>query len=460
MTAPLPPGPRAAPFGLPFIRRFQTDPLAFITEVGQTYGDLAYFRMGPVKACFVNSPELFREILVTRAKLFRKQQMALDALRQVDGEGLVVTEGDFWLRQRRLLQPAFHPRRLEGYSRAIVDRTRQVLDRWPPDQTVNIVDEMTRLTVEIIAKVFYDVDVTRQAEELGQAVRTLSEIFYAQLSRGPLQWPTWMPTAENRKKKRAIATLRGQIDAMIRERRGGLVDRGDLLSMLLLAVDDEGDGKGMTDRQARDEAVTMFNAGHDSTAAMLAWLWYLIAKHPEVEQRMIAEVDSVLGTHSATGADLPRLTYLHQVVRETLRLYPAVWTLFIRVPVQEIELGGYRIPQGTFLYMFPWVTQRDPRFWKDPLQFDPERFAPDRESQIIPYSWIPFGAGPHVCIGQLLATSEMVLIAATLLQRCRLAFAAGQSAEVEPEPLLAIRPKGGLRMTVTERERPGARLPD
>jgi cytochrome P450 len=425
-----------------------TDPLDFITEVGRDYGNLAYFRMGPVRAYLVNHPDLIREVLVTKGRQFQKEPHSLDTLRQVDGEGLVITEGEKWLRQRRLLQPAFHQRRMGPYAEAIVERTQHMLADWQPGQTLNIVDEMTHLTLEIIAKVFYDTALTGRAAQLGEAVRVLSQAFYKEVS-GLVRLPDWLPLPAKRRKRWAIATLDTLIREIIRERRASGKDHGDLLSMLLLAVDEEGDGTGMSDEQARDEAVTMFNAGHDSTAAALAWIWYLVARHPEVEERLVEERDRVLGSRAATADDLPNLAYIEWVVRESLRLYPPVWALFARVPQTDVELGGYMISAGSWVYIFPWVTQRDARFFENPERFDPERFAPGRVETIPQYAWIPFGGGPHVCIGQTLATSEMVLIVATVLQKFRLRFAPDQPREVVPEPLLAIRPKDGLRMTLT-----------
>lgn len=445
----VPPGPRGGFFGLSLARRFVADPLGFITDVGRTYGDIAYFRMGPIRAALVNHPDLIREVLVTKGKLFLKEQRTLNALRQVDGEGLVITEGDFWLRQRRLLQPAFHSRRMPGYAATIVDRTRRVLDRWQPGRPLNIVDEMTHLTLEIIAKAFYDVELTGKAARLGEAVHVLSEAFYNEVS-SIIPIPDWLPIPSKRRKKWAIKTIDDLIWGTIRERRAAGQDRGDLLSMLLLAVDEEGDGTGMTDRQARDEAVTMFNAGHDSTAAALAWVWHLIGTHPEVERKLLDETARVLGDRPATAEDLPRLEYTERVVRESLRLYPPVWTLFVRVALTDVELGGYTIPKGSWVYIFPWVTQRDPRFFENPEVFDPDRFAPGRVEKIPQYSWIPFGGGPHVCIGQSLALNEMILVLPTILQRFRLVAVPNQP-PVVPEALLAIRPKGGLQMVPTPR---------
>jgi cytochrome P450 len=447
-TLPLPPGPKGRFFGLSLARDFADDPLKFITRLAREHGPIASCRMGPVRAVFVNHPDLIREVLVTKGKLFHKQRRTVDALRQVDGDGLVLTEGDLWLRQRRLLQPAFGPKRLGRYAEAIVERTRRFVDRWRPGQTVNMVDEMTHLTLEIIAKVFYDTELTGKAAQLGEAVRVLSQTFYEEVSY-PIRLPDWLPIPSKRRKKWAIATLRGLINDFIAERRrGGEVDRGDLLSMLLLAVDEEGDGRGMSDRQAQDEAVTMFNAGHDSTAAALAWIWYLIARHPEVEVRLVDEARSVLGDRPATFDDVSRLTYSEMVVREALRLYPPVWALFAREVREDVELGGFRVPRGSQVFMFPWVTQRDPANFPDPLRFDPGRFSAERIDEIPQYAWLPFGAGPHICIGLSLALMEMTLIIPTILQRYRPAFAPGQSPEVQPEPLLASRPRGGLQMVL------------
>lgn len=444
-----PPGPKDSFFGMSLIRRFRSDPLGFLSEVGHTYGDLASLRMGPVQAYLANSPELTREILVTKAKHFHKERRTLDALRQIDGEGLVISEGDLWVRQRRLLQPAFHPRRMAKYSDTIIDRTRRFLDRWQPGEVRDVAADMTHLTVEIIAKLFYDLELSDEVQRLGNAVRVLSETLTAELSTF-LPVPDWMPTPAKRRKREAIRTLDTMIRETIRKRRASPDDRGDLLSMLLLAMDDEGDGKGMSDQQARDEAVTMFNAGHDSTAAGLAWIWHALTTHPEVEARLVEEVDAVLGQRPARFEDVPKLRYLDQVVRETLRLYPPVWILFARVPTQDTELGGYPIKKGSWIYIVPWVTHHDARFFPDPDRFDPERFSPERIGDIPQYAWLPFGAGPHVCIGQQLALTEMVLITATILQRFRLKCLPNPT-HVIPEPLLAMRPKGGLQLKLEAR---------
>ena len=238
----------------------------------------------------------------------------------------------------------------------------------------------------------------------------------------------------------------------IRKRRESGQDQGDLLSMLLLAVDEEGDGRGMTDEQARDEAMTLFNAGHDTTAAALAWVWYMVATNPAIEARLIEEIDSVLGGNTPVLADAGRLPYVEMVIKESLRLYPPTWSLVPREVVDPFELNGYPIAHGSWVYIFPFVTQRDPRFFANPLSFDPERFSAERSEQIPQHAYIPFGGGPRVCIGEKFAMMEMVLIVATVLQKVRVTLAADQG-EVEPEPLIAIRPKGGLRVAISRRSK-------
>jgi cytochrome P450 len=311
---------------------------------------------------------------------------------------------------------------------------------------------MTHLTLTIIARTLFDVDVADQAKKLGDAVAVLGAVLKGDFSSFFLL-PDWLPLPSKRRRRRALRTLDEFVWKTIRERRAAGVDKGDLLSMLLLAQDEEGDGGGMTDQQVRDEALTLFNAGHDSTAAALAWVWYCIATHPEVEAKLLAEVDAVLGDRTAGYEDVQRLPYVEMVVKETLRLYPATVALFTRESVEEVEVGGYRVPKGAWVYLFPWMTQRDPRFFDNPETFDPDRFAPGRAERIPQYAYFPFGGGPHVCIGNTFASMEMVLIVATMLQRYRLALAPGQGAVV-PEVHVAIRPRGGLRMKALRRTAP------
>ncbi len=447
-----PPGPKDFLLGATIARRFRKQMLAFVTEMGRNYGDISYVRMGPLRAYFVNSPPLIREVLVGKHKHFCRPKWMTKPLSKIDGNGLVLSDGPFWLRQRRLAAPAFSTRRFDGYAEVTVRFTQQMLAGWNGGVTCDMAEEMTHLTLDIIANTLFGVDLGDRAPSLGEAVRTFSESF-VQDAGNPFGAPDWVPTARNRRKRQAIDTVDQLVRGIIRQRRTSGEDRGDLLSMLLLAVDEEGDGRGMTDEQVRDEAVTLFNAGHDSTAAALAWIWYLVAKHPEVQAQLVEEVDRALAGRTAAYADLPQLPYVEMVVKEALRLYPPTWILLPREVVEPLELGGYTIPRGSWIYTSPWVTQRDPRFFDDPLKFDPGRFAPDRVEKIPPFAYFPFGGGPRVCIGSNFATMEMILIVASVLQKFRVQLAAGQG-DVEPEALISIRPKGGLRMSLERRPEP------
>lgn len=444
-----PHGPKDLFFGLTLARQFRNHPLQFLTDIGRIYGDIAYMRMGPLRVYVLNQPSWIHELLVTKHKCFRRPALLVRPLAKLDGNGLVLSEGDFWLRQRRLVQPAFSTRQIAGYAEVTVEYTRRMLARWRGGTVLDVADEMTRLTLEIIAQTLFGVELSGRAAHLGEAVRVISEA-YVREAGYPVHLPDWLPLPQKRRKRWAIRTLDEMIWSIIRERRATREDHGDLLSMLLLAVDEEGDGRGMTDRQARDEAMTLFNAGHDSTAAALAWIWYLVAAHPAVEARLVEEVDDVLAGRAPKLFHVPRLPYTQMVVKEAMRLYPPTWAMFPREATASVEIGPYTIPKRSWVYVFPWLTHRDPRFFEHPEVFDPERFAPGRSDKIPQHAYFPFGSGPRVCIGNTFATTEIILIISCVLQQFRLKLAADQP-DVEPEALIAMRPKGGLRVCLSRR---------
>ena len=448
---PHPPGPRSGLFGLKLARGLRRRPLEFFTELARQYGDLAWFRAGPYRICLVNRPELIRDILVNKQDHYRKLKRFRRVIGQVAGNGLIVSEGDFWRRQRRLVQPAFHAERLRPYAQITVEYTRRMLDEWPDEIVVPMGETMGDLARAIIAKQLFDIELTGKAANMGKAVRLRAEFFMRELG-SPLKLPDWLPLPAKRRKRWALRVLDEVICEIIAQRRAAGTDQGDLLSKLLLAVDEEGDGTGMTDQQARDEAMTLFNGGHDTAAAALTWLWYVLAHHPDVKQRLTREIDAVLAGRPATYEDVARLPYTEMVIKETLRMYPPTWCM-TRGAVTDVELGGYRIDRGTWLIVSPYVTQHDPRYFEDPDRFDPERFSPDRADKIEPFTYFPFGGGPRVCIAKPMAMMQLALIAATMLQHAELDLAPGQG-EVAPEALIAIRPRGGLRMTVRKKARP------
>jgi cytochrome P450 len=437
-----PPGPRDWFFGLTIGLRSLREPLTFLQEMARLYGDMAHIHAGPIHSYAINHPNLIREVLVTKGKSFRKWERQKRVFRKIDGDGLINSEGDFWLRQRRLIQKAFHQRRLARYAEIMVELTRRRLDRWTAGTAINLDQEMSQLSMEITGETLFGVNLRDQVAWLGQTAEVLRETFIREfLAFIPL--PDWLPLPSKRRMRRAIRDLDAFITGIIRDRRASGEDKGDLLSMLLLAVDDQGDGTGMTDRQARDEAVTLFNAGHDSTSAALAWTGYFIARYPGVQEQFQEEVAAVLGGRAATLEDLPRLTFADRVVRESLRLVPPTPALINREAIAEVEIGGYRLRRGSLAILSPYVTQRDPRWFPEPERFDPDRFAPGRVESIPDYAYFPFGAGPHVCVGNTFAMMEITLVVVTLVQQFQLELAPGQE-HLEPELKVSLRPKGGV----------------
>jgi cytochrome P450 len=392
----------------------------------------------------VSHPDLVREVLVTKGKSFRKWERNTRVLASVDGNGLINSEGDLWRRQRRLVQPAFRVERMRRYSETIVVHARRAAERWRDGETIEIDGAMTRLTLEIIARLLIDLDLAGRAGEAAAAVRTLGEVFRREMT-APVTLPDWLPLPAKRRKREAIAYLDALIRDAIRERRSSGEDRGDILSMLLLAADQEGDGGGMSDEQARDETMTLFNAGHDTSAAALAWTWALVARHPNVQRALVEEAERVLGERDATFDDLAALVFTGAVVREAMRLYPPAWGLFAREALENVEIGGFELPRGTCVFVSPWVMHRDTRWFPDPERFDPERFLSPRAEALPHYAYLPFGVGPHACIGEGLAIAEMTLIVATVVRIVEVEPASGK-VELEPEPLISLRPKGGVHL--------------
>lgn len=450
-----PPGPTSALFGLNQILKARRDMLAFYSELHAAYGDAARVRLGPYVQHVFFHPDQIKEVLLTKADCFEKIARVRAVLSQWDGDGLVLSEGEFWRRQRRLMQPAFHHDRVAGMADTMVELTAGLRDEWAArcasggghcDVEVN--DAMTALTLNIASKTLFGADVSDQTARLGEAIALLSDEAVRELQE-PVTLPRWFPAARVRRKWEAIELIDRTTRDIIAERRASGEDRGDLLSMLLRAVDEEGDGGRMTDEQARDEAVTLFLAGHDTSAAALTWLFYHLAREPDVRARVERELDA-LGGAPPRMADLKRLPFLEMVVKETLRINPPAVGIFPRQAKETVEIGGYRVRRGEQVQLLSFVTQRDPRWFPAPERFDPERFAPGRVEEIPPHAYFPFGAGPRVCIGRQFALVELGLVAATLLQSLSVhalpgAPAAGLHAR------LSLRPAGGLRLRWTLR---------
>lgn len=447
-TTTHPPGPTDAAFGMTLANRFRETPLEFMMDMVKTYGDMVYMRFGPYHAFGLTNPELVKELLVTKNRHFRKMDRMKQVMSRLDGNGLILSEGDFWLRQRRLVQPVFEQQKLLNYGKIMVDQACKTADSWVCDKEFDIFQEMTALTLRIICRLFFSVDAENEAVRIGDAVSEISAIMVKDMS-SPFLLPDWLPLPEKARFRECVHVLDDFITNIIKERKATGENKGDLLSMLLMAVDTESDGTGMTERQARDEAMTLFLAGHDSTAAALAWTWHLLARHQDVQTKVADEIATVFGTAQPGPDGARKLVFTAATIKEALRLYPPVW-LIPRQAAEDTEIGGYKIPQGSFVYAWTYALHRSSSYWEKPEEFRPERFLPEHEHSVVPHSYIPFGEGPRGCIGNHFAMLESILIVAVLLQRYTL-IPADSSAGITALPMVSLEPEGGVRVKIGKR---------
>ena len=428
-----------------FIYRPGRDPLVFFTQLEQQYGKVVQYRMAGERIFLVSEPQFIKDILVTHNKNFTKSR-GLERTRRILGNGLLTSEGALHLRQRRLLQPAFHRERIAGYGRTMAGYADRMRSQWQDGATLDIAREMNRLTLSVVGKTLFDADVESQAASVGDALTGVMETFWMML----LPFADVierLPVPRLRRARMARARLDAIIYQMISDRRASGRDHGDLLSMLLDAQDED-DGEVMTDRQIRDEAMTIFLAGHETTANALTWTWYLLSENRDAAERLHDEVDRVLQGRLPTVDDLVKLPYIERVVTEAMRLYPPAW-LIGRRAIAEYPFGGYVAPRRAILIMSPFIVQRDARFYVDPERFDPDRWTPEFKASLPPFAYFPFGGGPRRCIGESFASMELVLIVATIAQRWDLRLVPGHP--VVPQPLITLRAKHGMRMTVAAR---------
>jgi cytochrome P450 len=435
----LPPGPRNFVPGR-FLRAMQRAPIPFFARLARDFGDAAMFSVGPQKIVFFNHPELVRELLVTQNRFFHKSRV-LQRTKIIFGEGLLTSEDPLHLRQRRLVQPAFHRDRIARYAEVMVERAARTRERWRAGERRDIHHDMMRLTLEVVAKTLFDAEVESEADEIGAALTHLIDLFPLLMNPlAPLLQK--LPIPSTLRFRRAIERLDRTIYGIIGERRASGQDRGDLLSMLLLAQDVEGDGGGMTDRQVRDEAMTLFLAGHETTANALAWTFFLLAQHDDVAGALRTHIDGVLGDRLPSSADYARLDFAEQVFAESMRLYPPAWAVS-RLAMEDVVIGDWLVPRGAVAVVVEAVLHRDPRFWPDPDRFDPSRFTTEAKAARPKFAYFPFGAGPRICIGEGFAWMEGVLMLVTLAQRWRMELL---STDVEPYASITLRPKRGVRV--------------
>ncbi|MBI3650062.1 MAG: cytochrome P450 [Acidobacteria bacterium] len=444
-TSVLPPGPRRKPL-VGNLFDFRRNPPEFLLNAANQYGEVVYLKLGPQNVFLVNDPELIKDILVTHHKNFIKSR-GLQMAKRFLGEGMLTSEGEFHRRQRRLAQPAFHRQRIAAYAAVMVNYAAKMGDGWRDGETLNMAEAMMRLTLSIVGKTLFDAEVETEASEIGEALTAIMKTF-DRITNPFAAIIAKLPLPSNAKMKKAHQRLDATIYRIINERRRNHVDRGDLLSMLLLAQDEEGDGSSMTDKQVRDESLTLFLAGHETTANALTWTWYLLSQNPEVEARLHDEIDHVLQGRLPNFEDVMRLPYTEQVFAEAMRLYPPAWTLGRQV-LEDYRLGEFVAPKGAIILMSQYVMHHTAKYYPEPFKFDPERWTPEAREARPKFTYFPFGGGPRVCIGESFAWMEGALVLATLAQNWRMRLADGQI--VKPQPLVTLRPKFGMRMKMEKR---------
>lgn len=425
---------------------FNRDTFGFIERCRRDYGDIVRMRFLYLTAHFLYHPADIEYVLVTNAKNFIKSRsLRTPFFQRLVGIGLLTSEGEVWKRQRRLAQPAFHRQRISAYAAVMVEYAGRMIASWRAGETRDIHRDMMRLTLEVVVKTLFNTDVSGDADKVGQVLSQMAKPFASQAT---LKWilDNRLPTSTHRSFNRAAREIDEIVYRLIAERRSSGSDEGDLLSMLLAAHDE--DGSQMNDKQLRDEVMTLFLAGHETTALTLSWAWYLLAQNPESEAKFHAELAEVLGTGLPTVDDLARLKYTEMIAKESMRLYPPAYALG-REAIEECEIGGYRVPAGAQVFMFQWATQRDPRFFPEPDAFRPERWTEEFSNSLPKYAYFPFGGGPRACIGNYFAMMEIVMLLATIGQRFRFSLAPDHA--VTLMPAMSLRPANGIKVNVENR---------
>jgi cytochrome P450 len=427
------------------------DPLTLYTRAQRTLGDVVRLRGIPTLYWYlVTHPSGVEHVLKTRGRNYRKPERFTRPVAMLAGNGILSYEGETWLQNRRLMQPAFHRQRMAGLVAQMAEGTELGSERWDGiargGGVIEVGEEMLRLTLRIVGTTLFSHDLSGEADTLGVPIRTALRWVSRRLTL-PFVPPAWIPTAENRRFAAMRALVHGTVDGMIAERRRSGAERPDLLQMLLDAQDAD-TGARMDDVQVRHEALTLMLAGHETTAAALTWAWYLLATHPQALARMREELDSVLGGRAPAADDLPRLPYTRAVFDETLRLYPTAWGQ-PRESIEEDEIGGYRIPANKIVMVCQWVTQRRPDLWDRPDDFVPERFVGAGPGTFMPFAYYPFGGGARQCIGSHFALMEAQVILATLAQRFEVEMEPGQT--VVPDATFTLRPRDEIRMRIRRR---------
>ncbi|MFN2601978.1 MAG: cytochrome P450 [Gemmatimonadaceae bacterium] len=429
------------------LHEFAESPLEFLTRVAREHGPVARLRFGRRRALLLNDPALIEEVMVTRRASFVKSA-PLRAQRRLFGNGLLTNEGDSWLRQRRLAQPAFHRDKLAIYANVIVEQASAFVDSLPVGGFAEIHDRLKSFTISVVSTSLFGGEIAHRAGALGVALEDTMNRYASR--RGIARFtPDWFPIPVNTAYREGVSAIEETVLEIISSRRKDTASRNDLLSILMEARYEN--GEAMSDRQLRDEAVTLFLGGIDTPALALTWCWYLLSQNPDVEQKMFEEIDSLIGTRPANFSDIPRLCYTEMVVKEAMRLFPPAW-LLSRDAVESVTIGNVTIAPGTSVLISQWVTHRDPAFFPDPLRFDPNRWRNGATDDLPKFAYFPFGGGPRGCIGSSFAMTEMILSLVTIGQRLKFRLAEG--ARVVPQASMTLRPKSGMKVRIEPRQLP------
>lgn len=437
------PGPQ----GLPFfgnLFEMRRDPMGLLMRSTRDYGSIVKLKFGPQTAFLVSHPDLLKHVFVDHSKNYLKQTKAWKIFQLIFGEGLLTSEGELWRKQRKLMQPSFHRERIASFVEVMSRATGHMLKSWSTLEekpSFDLSSEMMKLTLEIVGETLLGAKMGHQAQVIAEALPVVLEFTVHRVTE-VFNLPIDFPSPRNIRFRKALKALRGVAEEVIRDRVQSPDDRGDLLSMLMSARDEE-TKEGMSDEQLLDEVMTIFLAGHETTANALTWAFYLLSKNPKVEQKIREELSSVLENRVPRFEDLPKLVYLERVIKEALRLYPPAWFMG-RLTMSDDQMVGYDIPKNSIVFLSPYVTHHQAAYWEDPERFDPDRFLPERFAKQHRFSYIPFGAGPRQCIGNHFAIMEAQVILAMILQKYHLSLA--PNFKVEMDPQITLRPKDGMQM--------------
>lgn len=444
-TLLFPPGPKGLPL-LGSSYHYFTDILGFLTHMRKTYGEIAFFRLGKRNIYMVSDPEIVKDVLVTNNKNFSKSR-ALKRAKMVVGEGLLTSEAEVHLKHRRMIQPVFLQRRISKYASVMSEHSHRISEKWHDGQILDMHKEMMKLTFSIVVKTLFNSDIEKDPDEIGAALTDVMKQF-TRLVFPFSEYLDKLPLPGVKKCNDALASLDRTIYEFISERRGNEDKYDDLLSLLLSVRSEDSESEGFSDQQIRDEAITLFIAGQETTANSLSWSLYLISRHPGIDVRLHEEISSVLSGRLPSMDDYNKLQYTRMVFTEAMRLYPPAWTV-VRRALSDYHLKDYIVPQGDDIFMSQYVIQRDPKYYPEPLEFRPERWENDYMKTIPKFAYYPFGGGPRLCIGEGFAWMEGVLVLAIILQNWKMNLV--DNKPVKPDPLITLRPKGGLKMRLEKR---------